>query len=54
MHKMARTVLRGRKLPGWASENRKNIWMKRAWQGLSQKNMYKPQSCEFHQTNNLD
>ncbi|MBZ4676886.1 MAG: hypothetical protein JG782_1506 [Anaerophaga sp.] len=28
--------------------------MKRAWQGLSQKTMYKTQSCEFHSTNNLD
>ncbi|MDN5291960.1 MAG: hypothetical protein PWQ06_2199 [Anaerophaga sp.] len=28
--------------------------MKRAWQSLSQQTMYKTQSCEFHQTNNLD
>jgi hypothetical protein len=28
--------------------------MKRAWQGMSQKTMYKFLTCEFHQTNNLD
>ncbi len=28
--------------------------MKRAWQKMPQKTMYKSLTCEFHQTNNLD